>query len=86
MIAQFAAAGAIVVLFQGAVAFLSGAPVSPRLPVACGLAQLLVLGGMRLAIHASLRAARRTGHNTRNVLIAGSGPRAAYVVVSPPVT
>jgi hypothetical protein len=35
--AQLAAAGAIVVFFQGAVAFLSSAPVSPRLPVACGL-------------------------------------------------
>jgi len=76
---QLAAAGVIVVLFQGAVAFLSSAPVSPRLPVACGLTQLFVLGTLRLVVHGFLRRARRTGHNTRNVLIAGSGPRATYV-------
>jgi exopolysaccharide biosynthesis polyprenyl glycosylphosphotransferase len=77
--AQLAAAGAIVVAFQGAVAFLSSAPVSPRLPVACGLMQLFLLGSLRLALHVFLRSARRSGRNTRNVLIAGSGPRAAYV-------
>ena len=66
-------------LAQAAVAFalqLSAAASFP-LVVACG--QLAVLGGLRMLVLGAARLLRRAGHNTRNVLIAGSGPRAAYV-------
>jgi exopolysaccharide biosynthesis polyprenyl glycosylphosphotransferase len=76
---QFALAGVSTAFALSAVAFLTAAPVAAQVPILCGLAQLLILGGLRVLLHLSLRRFRRTGKNTRNVLIAGSGPRALYV-------
>lgn len=76
---QFALAGVSTALALGAVAFLTSAPVAAQVPILCGLTQLLVLGGVRVLAHVVLRNFRRGGKNTRNVLIAGSGPRALYV-------
>ena len=49
------------------------------LPVAVGCAQFLVLGTLRVGIWSALRAVRRRGRNYRNVLIFGTGQRAAQV-------
>jgi len=61
------------------VAFATKVHVPRSFPLLVACAQLGVLGGMRLILLAAARVLRRAGHNTRNVLIAGSGPRAAYV-------
>ncbi len=72
-------AGALSAFAVGAVSFFTGAPVPVQVPLLFGLLQTLVLGGMRVALHLGLRGLRRSGRNTRNVLIAGSGPRALYI-------
>lgn len=79
VISQVAMAGALATLVHFAAAFLISAPVAPYFPLACGISQLIVLCGLRLAMHGVLRWLRREGRNTRNVLIVGSGPRAAYL-------
>jgi len=76
---QLAVAGAVSALAVGAVAFFSAAPIPPHVPVLLGAAQAGLLGGIRLVLHFCLRRLRRAGRNTRNVLIAGSGPRALYI-------
>ena len=62
-----------------AVAFIAKAPVGPRFPLIFGLAQFAILASERLLLFLVLRFARRLGRNVRNVLIVGSGPRAAGV-------
>ncbi len=79
ILADLATAGFVATIIQAAAAFTLAAPVSARFPLACGLAQLVALGLLRLGVFTSLRWLRRAGRNTRNVLIVGSGPRAAYV-------
>jgi exopolysaccharide biosynthesis polyprenyl glycosylphosphotransferase len=82
-VAEISTSLALAALFSGfaqaAVAFALDAPAPASFPfvVACG--QLAVLGGLRIVFLGAARLLRRAGHNTRNVLIAGSGPRAAYV-------
>ena len=60
-------------------AFVTSARIAPWVPVAVACLQFVVLGGLRLFAHFGLRNLRRTGRNTRSVLIAGSGPRALYI-------
>ncbi len=72
-------AGGLVTLLLATTAFATGAPVSPRFPLVFGIVQCLALSAERLALFGGLRMARRVGRNTRNVLIVGSGPRAAEV-------
>lgn len=79
IIARLLLAGVVALLVQTGVAFALSVPVTPAFPMLCTAAQLVVLAGVRLSIYAGLRWLRRGGHNSRNVLIVGSGPRAAYV-------
>lgn len=74
-------AGACVVstLLLIATAFCLHAPLRARFPVELGMAQFMLFSGERFVIFGTLRMARRLGRNTRNVLIVGSGPRAAGV-------
>ncbi|MBW2395305.1 MAG: sugar transferase [Deltaproteobacteria bacterium] len=74
-----AVAGAIAVLVESAAAFLTRAPVPRWFPLACAILQLVGITCLRVGVYAALRSLRRSGRNSRNVLIAGSGPRAAYV-------
>jgi exopolysaccharide biosynthesis polyprenyl glycosylphosphotransferase len=60
-------------------AFLVTAPVIPAFPIICGVAQLAALIVLRLSIFSWLHWVRRRGKNFRNILIVGSGPRAAEV-------
>ena len=66
-------------LAQASVAFAAQLPAPASFPLVVACAQLGVLGGLRIVVLGFARLFRRAGHNTRNVLIAGSGPRAAYV-------
>jgi len=52
-------------------------PVPILMPLTVGAGQLVVLGGLRLLIWSTLRVLRRRGRNYRNVLIFGTGQRAA---------
>jgi exopolysaccharide biosynthesis polyprenyl glycosylphosphotransferase len=79
VVSHTALAGVLATGMHFVAAFLLSAPVAPYFPLACGLAQLLALCGLRLGIHGILRWLRRDGRNYRNVLIVGSGPRAAYI-------
>ena len=62
-----------------AAAFAFSAPVAPSFPFVCGAAQGAVLALSRILLFVPLHTARRYGRNFRNVLIVGTGPRAAYV-------
>jgi len=79
VMSSVAVAGCAATGVHFAAAFLLSAPVAPWFPLVCGLAQFLGLGSLRIAVHGVLRWLRRDGRNFRNVLIVGSGPRAAYV-------
>ena len=76
---QLAAVGFAVTATLAATCFVSGAPVAALFPFALGALQFLVIGGSRAAAHFGLRLLRRSGHNYRNVLVVGSGPRALEV-------
>jgi exopolysaccharide biosynthesis polyprenyl glycosylphosphotransferase len=79
VVRQVAIVGGIVTGVHFTVAFLLSAPVAPLFPLVCGLGQLAFLAALRLAGYGALRWLRREGRNYRQVLIVGSGPRAAYV-------
>jgi exopolysaccharide biosynthesis polyprenyl glycosylphosphotransferase len=76
-LSRFAGASALVTIGMTGVAIAVRAPVDPLFPVVLGGAQLLVIGTLRAATLLTLRLLRETGHNTRYVLIVGTGPRAA---------
>lgn len=71
--------GCIVATILGAVAFASDVPISREFPFVCAAAQGLALSLTRFVLYAGLRTARRVGRNTRNVLIVGTGSRAAQI-------
>jgi len=77
--ARLLLAGIAALLVQAGVAFALSVPVTPAFPIYCAGAQLAALSVFRLAVYGGLYWLRRGGHNTRNVLVVGSGPRAAYV-------
>ncbi|MCP3984542.1 MAG: sugar transferase [bacterium] len=74
-----ALAGLIAVLVESAAAFLTRAPVPRWFPLVCASFQLVGITCVRVGAHATVRSLRRAGRNSRKLLIAGSGPRAAYV-------
>lgn len=71
--------GCVVATILGAVAFASDVPISREFPFVCAAAQGLALSITRFGLYSMLRVARRVGRNTRNVLIVGTGPRAAQI-------
>jgi len=77
--ARLLLAGAIATGVMMIAAFVAARPARTVFLAALGLSQTVLLGGIRLALLGSLRIARRMGRNFRNVLIVGSGPRAAHV-------
>jgi exopolysaccharide biosynthesis polyprenyl glycosylphosphotransferase len=77
--ATYLRAGAIATAAIGAGLWLLGIPLPLRYALIFGAVQTLVLLAQRTAIYAVLRFLRRSGHNTRYVLIAGTGPRAERV-------
>ena len=79
ILSRLAIAAVVASTVLAAVAFATSVPVKPSFPFVCGVAQFAVLAGSRIFIFLPLRAARRYGRNFRNVIIVGTGPRAAYV-------
>lgn len=71
--------GCVVATVLGAVAFAADVPLSRGFPFICAAAQGIALALTRFTLYGVLRTARRVGHNTRNVLIVGTGPRAAQI-------
>jgi FlaA1/EpsC-like NDP-sugar epimerase len=72
-------AGSLSAVVVAATAFALRAPIPPMTLLACVLAQLASVSAFRISILGFLRLARRRGRNVRNLLIAGSGPRAREV-------
>jgi len=71
--------GAVVAAVFQVVALALRPPVDPRFPELVAAAQFLALGLLHVGVAGGLRLARRTGRNTRNILVLGSGPRARQV-------
>jgi exopolysaccharide biosynthesis polyprenyl glycosylphosphotransferase len=61
------------------VMFLTATPLARRFPLVFGLAQLLCLGTLRIFVIVGLHTLRRSGRNYRDVLIGGTGARAATI-------
>ena len=74
---RLAGVAAVASILYGLTALAVSAPVSPVFPLVCGGAQLAAVGAWRFVAYLMLRALRRRGHNYRNVLVVGSGPRAS---------
>jgi exopolysaccharide biosynthesis polyprenyl glycosylphosphotransferase len=79
ILSRLAMAAVVASTLLAAVAFATSAPVKPSFPFVCAAAQFGVLACSRIFIFLPLRTARRYGRNFRNVIIVGTGPRAAYV-------
>jgi len=79
LIAQIFTAGTVSVAVVAAVSYAIRAPVLPTVLVLCVAAQFAVVGLFRVSVLVALRLARQRGRDSRNVLIAGSGPRARHV-------
>ncbi len=79
ILSRLAIAAVVTSTVLAAVAFATSAPVKPSFPFVCGAAQFGVLACSRIFLFLPLRTARRYGRNFRNVIIVGTGPRAAYV-------
>jgi exopolysaccharide biosynthesis polyprenyl glycosylphosphotransferase len=71
--------GFVTATILGAFAFAADVPLSRSFPFVCAAVQGVALAGMRFFSYGVLRTARRFGRNTRNVLIVGSGSRAAQI-------
>ncbi len=71
--------GVVTATVLGAVAFATKVPLDRSFPFVCAAAQGLALAGTRFLLYGLLRTARRFGRNTRNILIVGSGARAAQI-------
>jgi exopolysaccharide biosynthesis polyprenyl glycosylphosphotransferase len=80
VISRLLVAGAGTTVLIAAAVTLSGAPVTGVFPLVVGAGQFLVLASVRALGMIAIRAFRRRGHNTRHVLIVGSGTRARHVL------
>ena len=79
VISRLLVAGTFSTVLLSATAFALGARVPVAFPIWFGATQITLLASERLAVFAGLRLLRRFGRNSRNVLVVGSGPRAASV-------
>ncbi|MDP6981404.1 MAG: sugar transferase [Myxococcota bacterium] len=71
--------GMRVAVAQCAMAFVFSPPVTIGMPVVCTVLQLAALCGLRAIVYRTSHWIRRNERHDRNVVIVGSGPRAAYV-------
>jgi exopolysaccharide biosynthesis polyprenyl glycosylphosphotransferase len=71
--------GCVVSTILGAVAFATEVPLKRGFPFVTAATQGVALALTRFVFYSMLRAVRRLGRNTRNVLIVGSGARAAQL-------
>ncbi len=79
LLLRVAAAGIASTLLIAAAAFALSAHVPAGFPFLFGATQFACLATLRLSIHGGLRLLRRGGRNYRNILVVGSGPRAAHL-------
>ena len=79
IITRLAITAAIATAVLMVVMFVVATPLARRFPFIFGLIQLLSLGVLRFSVIQGLHTLRRSGHNYRDVLIAGTGKRAAAI-------
>jgi exopolysaccharide biosynthesis polyprenyl glycosylphosphotransferase len=80
VLARLLLAGLISTVLVAASISLVASPVVGYFPLAVGTGQFVVLASVRALGLMAVRAFRRRGHNTRYVLIVGSGTRARHVL------
>ncbi len=73
-------AGFVAGTVLGAAAFATDVPLNRSFPFVCAAVQAVAIAGTRFVIYGLLRIARQLGRNTRNILVVGSGARAAQVL------
>ena len=64
-------------LLLSVAAFAVGAPLAPAFPMVFATTVFGLQAGFRIPLYLGLNFARRSGRNTRNVIVLGAGPRAA---------
>ena len=79
VVLAFGSAATLSTLVIGATAFLVSAPVPGAFPALCGLVQTFAAMILRAVVFTAMHWLWPHSRHTRNVLIVGSGPRAAYV-------
>lgn len=79
LFAQIVTAGSMSIVVVAGVAYAIRAPLSPTVLGLCVAGQFAAVGLFRVSILVALRLARLRGRDSRNLLIAGSGPRARHV-------
>ncbi|MBW2399789.1 MAG: sugar transferase [Deltaproteobacteria bacterium] len=79
LLGQMSTAGSVSIVVVAGVAYAIRAPVLPVVLAQCVAGQFAVVGLLRVSVLVALRLARRRGRDSRNLLIAGSGPRARQV-------
>ncbi|MEB2345452.1 MAG: sugar transferase [Deltaproteobacteria bacterium] len=79
LLGRMALAAVVSITAIGAMIVVTGSPLTLDFALLVGGLQLGVVGGLRLAIFGALRFVRRHGRNYRNVLVIGSGRRAAQL-------
>jgi exopolysaccharide biosynthesis polyprenyl glycosylphosphotransferase len=80
VLARLLLAGALSTVLVAAAVSVVGAPVVSAFALVVGTGQFVVLASVRALGMIGVRAFRRRGHNTRYVLIVGSGTRARHVL------
>jgi exopolysaccharide biosynthesis polyprenyl glycosylphosphotransferase len=81
-LARLLGANGLGALLLSTVAFAIAAPIAPSFPLVLSAIIFTAQASFRIPLYASLQAARRTGHNSRNLLVIGTGPRAARARVT----
>jgi exopolysaccharide biosynthesis polyprenyl glycosylphosphotransferase len=82
MLARLLAASGLGALCLSSVAFAVDAPVAPAFPMLLSLAIFATQASLRIPLYLALNIARRSGRNSRQVLIIGAGPRAARALAT----
>jgi len=75
-LARLLFANGVAALVISTVAFAIDAPLAPAFPLVFSGSVFLLEAALRVPVFWALHALRRSGRNTRNVLVIGSGPRA----------
>ena len=81
-LARLLAANGLGALLLSTLAALLDAPLAPAFPLAFATTNFLAQALLRVGLYGFLHVARRTGRNTRNLLVIGAGPRAARALAT----
>jgi exopolysaccharide biosynthesis polyprenyl glycosylphosphotransferase len=81
-LARLLASGGLGGLLLSTVAFALDAPLAPAFPMLLAVAIFTAQASLRIPLYLALSLARRSGRNSRQVIIVGAGPRAARAMAT----